>query len=318
MWPSIFSMPSLPKSDAAKVLRLPAPVHFHLGVDAGWIGLAVLSVYALSLLASSAFGAEKIAAQLSAPDAVSTPGRPVKLEARLARGGVLGDIEIGGEQLEFLVNGKPIGTAMTGGDGRAYLEYTPRMRGNHPLIVRLVPSKRVEATNATATVATWEKRRPLLLVERSAVVEDRGRSGPLPDLGIGLLRQSDPKPAAGAPEELKRLSEFFFNIIYVEREGDNTPERFELRDWLHQNSFPFGLRVKVKDGRAPLAEKIQELQKDGWENLKAGVGRTREFAEVLIEHRLRVVLIPGARDQDVPRKAQVAKDWKEARKFLQR
>jgi hypothetical protein len=311
-------MPFLPKSDAAKVARPPAPVHLHLRLDSFWIGLAVLCTCALGFLGTNASGAEKIAAKLSVADAVTTPGRLVKLEARLVRSGILGETGIGGERLEFLVGEKVIGTSMTGGDGRAYLEYTPRMRGNQPLTVRLVPNKRVEAPEASATVATWEKRRPVLLVERSAVLEERARDSPVPDLGIGLLRQPDPKPAAGAAEELKRLSEFFFNIIYVEREGDKTPERFELREWLHQNGFPFGLRVKVKEGSAPLAEKIQELRKDGWENLKAGIGRTREFAEVLLEHRLRVILIPGARDQDVPRKVQVAKDWKEARKFLQR
>jgi len=311
-------MLSLPKSEAAKVPRPTASVRLHLGVHLCWIRLTIFSVCALCVLATNASGAEKLAGKLSVSDAVTTPGRPVKLEARLVRSGVLGETGIGGEQLEFLVGGKLVGPSMTGGDGRAYFEYTPRMRGNQPLTDRLVPNKRVEGSEATGTVATWEKRRPLLLIEGSAVLEDQGHDSPVPDLGIGLLRQPDPKPATGAAEELKRLSEFFFNVIYVEREGDKTPARFELRDWLHQNSFPFGLRVKVKEGRAPLAEKIQELRKDGWENLKAGIGRTREFAEVLLEHRLRVILIPGARDQDVPRKAQGAKDWKEARKLLQR
>ena len=64
-------------------------------------------------------------------DVLTTPGKPVKLQANVFEKGLLGrKIGLGGESLEFLVQGKVVGTTMTGGDGRAYLEYTPRMRGN--------------------------------------------------------------------------------------------------------------------------------------------------------------------------------------------
>ena len=52
-------------------------------------------------------------------------------------------IGLGGESLEFLVEGKVVGTTMSGGDGKAYLEYTPRMRGNLGITVRLSESPRV-------------------------------------------------------------------------------------------------------------------------------------------------------------------------------
>ena len=36
---------------------------------------------------------------------------------------------LGGEQLELIIEGKSVAKAMTGGDGRAFLGYTPKVRG---------------------------------------------------------------------------------------------------------------------------------------------------------------------------------------------
>ena len=67
-----------------------------------------------------------------------------------------------------------------------------------------------------------------------------------------------------------------------------------------------------------MSEKIEELKAEGWDNLKAGIGRTRKFAEALVAHRMTVVIMPAtSRDGEVPKKAILAKDWKEARKKLQ-
>jgi hypothetical protein len=87
--------------------------------------------------------AEKVTAKLFVPDALTRPDRSVKLEARLVQAGLFAQAGLGGEQIEFLVGGKKVGTALTGGDGRAFLEYTPRMRGNLSLVVRVVESPRV-------------------------------------------------------------------------------------------------------------------------------------------------------------------------------
>jgi hypothetical protein len=311
-------MTSLLKSDAASVPRLSgSPCSLYRFRSLAFCSL-VLPVILVAGFLGSAFGTEKIGAKLFAVDAVTTPGKPVRLQARLMEPGLLRETGIGGEQLEFLIAGKKVGTSMTGGDGYAYLEYTSRMRGNQSLTVRLLPSKRVDSPEASATIATWEKRRAILLIEWAVLIDQPDQKTPLPDIGIGLLRSHDPKAAAGAAEELKRLSEFFFNLIYVERDGDPSIQGIDLREWLGKNGFPFGLRVKVKGTRPSLAERLHELKKDGWENLKAGLGRTRDFAEVLLDQRLKVVLIPGNPNDETPKKTLVAKDWKEARKLLQR
>jgi hypothetical protein len=59
---------------------------------------------------------------------------------------------------------------------------------------------------------------------------------------------------------------------------------------------------------------IESLRADGWDNVKAGIGRTRDFAEGLVAQRLDVVIVPEPDRGQLPKKAQVAKSWKDVRK----
>lgn len=264
--------------------------------------------------------AEQIAGRLSVKDALTVPGRPVRIEARLVRSGLLGQAGLGGEQLEFLIAGRPAGTAMTGGDGRAFLEHVPRMRGNHAITVKLVSTTRVESAEARATLACWERRRPILLVDMDALAEgSKAPLIPLPSLPIEIGRQAQQAPASDAAGELKRLTDYYFNVIYLARsDRDEMGMGEEAREWLRSHRFPAGLLATVRPGRTPLVELVDRMKTEGWDNLKAGVGRTREFAETLVDLRIGVVILPATtKDEDVPPKAQVAKDWKEVRKKLQ-
>lgn len=284
------------------------------------VGVAGLLFLAGILLASDgAEGAEKVTGRLSVRDALTVPGRPVKIEAKLVRSGFPGQAGLGGEQLEFLVGGRAAGTAMTGGDGRAFLEYTARMRGNQDITVKLIPSKRVESPEATATLACWERRRPILLVDMESLAEEtRAPRIPLPSLPIEIGHQERPAPASGAADELKRLTDYFFNVIYLVRsDRDEASAREDARQWLREHRFPAGLLMTMRPVRTALVDLVDRLRAEGWDNLKAGIGRTRDFAEALLELRLAVVIIPpSTRDVEVPSKARVAKDWKEVRKKL--
>ena len=125
--------------------------------------IGALGAVGESLLPSAVSAADKITGTLVVRDALTMPGRPVMIQARLVHERLLQQAGIGGEQIEFAVAGKKVGTAMTGGDGRAFLEYTPRMPGNRGITVKLISNKRVESPEATATLACWERRRPILL-----------------------------------------------------------------------------------------------------------------------------------------------------------
>lgn len=276
--------------------------------------LALLLLLPLPPALQPAVAASKVAGTLSLRDALTAPGRPVMIEARLVRAGLLGQTGLGGEQLEFTVEGKKAGTAMTGGDGRAFLEYTPRRAGQYAVKVRLPLSQRVESPDASATMACWERRRPILLVEFAALTEEKhAPTVPLPEFG----RQDRPGPAPDAADELKRLTRFYYNLIYVIGEVESG-EPGEVRAWLQDHKFPAGYSMAVQPERRRLASAIEDLRADGWENLKAGVGRTREFAEILVDQRMEVVIVPEPDRGELPKRARVAKTWKDVRTKLDR
>jgi hypothetical protein len=259
---------------------------------------------------------------LSARDALTSPGNPVRLDARLAHAGLLGlGGGRGGEQVEFSVDGRSVGTGMTGGDGRVFLEYTPRMRGNQEITVTLRPNKRVESQPAKGTLFSWERRRPILLVEVAVLLEEgKSPSVKLPPLSLNLGMGSPVAAAPDAAEELKRLTDYFYNVIYLSwTEMPGLTEEDELREWLRRNHFPPGLAAKLAGGAAALGPRLDSLKAEGWDNLKAGIGRTRGFAESLAERRIPVIIIPASEREveGLPRKAAVIKEWKEVRRKLQ-
>lgn len=282
----------------------------------------MLAVAAILVMGGWAFpgvaqAAEKVSAKLWVTDALTMPGRPVRLEAKLLRTSLFSQLGLGGEGVEFQVGGQSLGSVLTGGDGRAFLEYTPRMRGHQEIRVKLAPNPRVTSPDGVGTLWCWERRRPILLVDLEAVTEPTKSPLPLPlPLDVGRLNRGKAEPDAA--EELKRLAEFFYNVIYVSRSGPKDEAALEeIRTWLRDHRFPSGLAIMVKPGAEALTEKIDEMRAEGWDNLHAGIGRTKEFAEVLLAHRMGAVILPASdKDQDLPRKAKVVKNWKEIRKKL--
>jgi hypothetical protein len=284
--------------------RVVLPACFHLG----WLSLLALAAYPV-------LAADKINAKLSVPDALTVPDRAVQLEGRLTRDNLLTRTGVGGELIEFLVGGKKVGTSMTGGDGRGFFQYTPRMRGNLTLTVRLADSPRVATAEGTATLFSWERRRPILLVEVVALIEDAGAPlVPLSSLAGDKTLPLSPTPTPDAAAELKRLSEFYFNVLYIARSQSEAADSDATRHWLREHRFPPGPIIFVPDKEEALKSKIDELRAQGWDNLKAGIGRSKAFAEVLVAERLDVVIVPATERGVLPKKAQLASTWKEVRK----
>ncbi len=254
-------------------------------------------------------------------DVLVLPGQPARIEAALTKSGLLGTQQgLGGEQLELVVEGKSVAKAMTGGDGRAFLEYTPKVRGNHEITVRLTANPRVASPDAKAVLGAWERRRPILLVEMAAVMQPE-KSSPLPIPSVPIqLNGEELLPAPDAADELNRLAQFFYNVIYLSWSPKGADglmaEKKDLREWLAQHKFPRGLSMTVKPGEQALRERIDQLRADGWTNVKAGIGRRKEFAEVLVAHRMEVVIVPEPDKGELPKKAKTVKEWKEIRKKL--
>jgi hypothetical protein len=260
--------------------------------------------------------AEKSSASILVKDALTAPGQPVTIEAKLSSKRLMLIAELGGELLELELEGKVIAKALTGWDGRAFLTYTPKAQGIAPVHVIIGNSPRVEKAEGQATLAVWEKRQPILMIELSSLLEEPVPSR-VPPIGIAL--ESERKPMAGAADELGKLTQFYYKVIYVVTSNtkmDGFQASTEARDWLKRHKFPTGTVLTVSADANALGTKIEELHEAGWRTVKIGIGRSKAFAEAFLQRRLEAIIVPEPSKGDVPRKAKVAKDWKEVRRKL--
>jgi len=261
------------------------------------------------------FASEKSSASILVRDSLTAPGQPATVEAKLISKRLMLIAALGGEPLELVVDGKVVTTALTGGDGRAFSTYTSKAQGLAPVQVRVGNSPRVDQTEGQANLAVWEKRQPILVIELSSLIEEPIPSR-VPPIGIAL--ESERKPIAEAVDELGKLTQFYYRVIYVVSSPvgvDGFQRSAEAREWLKRHKFPTGYVMTPPDSQA-LGIKIDELHAAGWKTIKIGIGRSKSFAEVFLQRRLEAVIVPEPTKGDVPRKARVAKDWKEVRKKL--
>lgn len=282
----------------------------------------IISAWVLSLALSfiaavPALSTETIASVLLAKDSLAAPNQPATIEARLVSRGVGGDTGLGGEPIELVIANTVVATGMTGGDGKVFLSYTPKGKGVFPLHVRVVNSPRVAPTEAEANLFVWERRNPILVIELAAVMEEAPSGGPLGALMRAGLSQRKPLPDAA--DELGKLTQFYYRALYVMSSSSGAdPFRLnaEARDWLKKHNFPSGYVIVLPSGEDVLGAKIDEWQNDGWKTVKTGIVRSKEFAESFLHRRLDAVMVPEPSKGEVPRKAKVAKEWKEIRKHL--
>jgi hypothetical protein len=205
---------------------------------------------------------------------------------------------------------------MTGGDGRAFFTYVPKAQGLTFVQVRVGNSPRVTSTEGSANLAVWEKRHPILTIELSSLIEEPTPSR-VPRIGVTIELERKPMPEAA--DELGKLTLFYYRIIYVVTSsagGDGFQASMEARDWLKAHKFPTGYVMVVPPNSNALGTKIDELHAAGWKTVKVGIGRSKAFAEAFLQRRLDAIIVPEPTKGDVPRKAKVAKDWREVRKKL--
>ena len=280
------------------------------------IALSLVVLFALALESALLHAADKTAATIFVKDALTLPNQPATIEAKLIGKGLLASTGLGGEPLELVVDGDVVATAMTGGDGRAFLTYTPKAQGIKPVHVRVGKSPRVNPIEGQANLVVWEKRQPILMIELSSLMDIPPPSR-VP--AIGLRTESERKPMSEAADELEKLTRFYYGVIYVvplPSGGDGFRVSTEVGEWLKLHKFPAGYVLPLSADMKGLGEKIDEFQEAGWKTVKIGIGRSKAFAEAFLQRRLDAIMVPEPVKGDVPRKAQVAKDWKDVRRKL--
>ena len=264
------------------------------------------------------FAAEKISGTLTVHDSLTAPNQPATIEATLTWKGLLTETGLGGEPIELLIAGNVVATAMTGGEGRAFLSYTPKAKGAVPFTVRVGATPRVAVAEAGANLAVWEHRSPIMAVEMASLMEDPAGQGPTVTWPGKEAEGRHPMPDAA--NELGKLTQFYYNVLYVvtvdKAGGSNDQVNAQARQWLKDQKFPDGHILVLPSDPEAFSAKLDEMHAAGWKALKIGVGRTKAFAEAFLQRRLDAVMVPEPAKGEAPRKAKVAKEWKDVRKKL--
>ena len=261
--------------------------------------------------------AEKTSVILTVHDSLTSPNQPATIQATLTRKGSRAETGIGGEPIELLVAGQVAATAMTRGDGRALLSYTPKAKAMIPFTVRAGAASNVQVAEAGANLAVWERRSPMMAVEMASLMEDAAQG---PAVILPGKEAEGRRPMPDAAVELGRLTQFYYNVVYVMTEnkavGTNDQVNAQARQWLKEQNFPVGHIVVLSSNPEAFGAKLDELHAAGWTTLKIGVGRTKVFAEAFLQRRLDAVMVPEPAKSEAPRKAKVAKEWKDVRKKM--
>src|SRR5262249_32720637 len=163
---------------------------------------------------------------------------------------------------------------MTGGDGRAVLSYTPKAKGTVPFTVRVGDTPRVGVAEAGANLAVWERRNPIMVVEMASLMDGSAGQG-LTMTWSGQVAEGR-RPMPDAAEELGKLTQFYYNVLYVvtvdRAAGSNEQVNAQARQWLKDQKFPVGHILVLPSGSEALGAKLDALHAAGWKTIKIGVG----------------------------------------------
>ncbi len=250
--------------------------------------------------------------RLVAYDSIAAPGQRITLVADLLEEGVFTQSPLGGEVIVFLLDGRSLGHAMTGGDGRAAKALVAKAAGVVAVTVRLENARRVTASEATARLFVWDRRRPIVLVALAALTAQSQKPGE----GFRFFNQekTPPNPEVRAVDALTALSRRV-NLIYL-TEADRL-DVAGLRGWADQHRLPAGPIVPVKAAPRGLARELETWRRAGWGNIKGGLAGTPDEAKALLAERLKAVVPPSASSKEKwPDKAIKSKDWSDVAKRL--
>lgn len=278
----------------------------------------LFNLVALCVAFSTAVGSEERAVELYVTDALTFPSRSVELQARLTEQRPGGEEGMPKEPVEFVLQGRVLGKVTTDSEGWAKLEFAPKMRGNLSLSAKWATAAKAEVVEGQGVLLSWERRRPILLIDLAVLVDGkleaktpppkRARAFLDPVLSLG-------EPSAAAPAELRKLSKYYYNLVYIEQTGKGRME--VIQAWLREQEFPPGMIRVLPATAEALPDLLEGLKEEGWENVSGGIGRTADFAEVLLKNRLQTIILPlPGNDERFPRRAIILNDWSRIRRHL--
>ncbi|HUK57348.1 MAG TPA: hypothetical protein VLY20_11895 [Nitrospiria bacterium] len=240
-------------------------------------------------------------------DQLSRPNRPVRLAVRLVTGVLsLGRRPVSGERIEFLLNDRSLGQALSGGDGMAVKNFYCSKPGLRVVTVRLLENPRYEADAVELYVACRKASDAILLVALSSL-----QTPPPPQIPFSPASSS-----AAMPEAVKVLSGLSkrYQLLYFETEDEALIPG--TKDWLSRQNFPraplfaWPLTGDADRRTEKLVERLEDIRKTGWTNIAAGITRSKEDAGALSAMKIRTVVMAEDDDNEPLAGAKRVTDWK--------
>lgn len=173
-----------------------------------------------------------------------------------------------GETLEFVLDGKVVGSAKTDAEGIARLDYTPMGAGDYVFTVRLGAESKRTAADAQLLLCVRKKEQEFFVTDIDQTISDAG------NIAAWLKSAKEIRPMAGSVEALMEMSKKY-TIVYVTARAKNL--RAKTKVWLGDNGFPAGPvffsenmedSIKAEKYKTGLLAKL----KGQWPNMGAGAG----------------------------------------------
>lgn len=217
-------------------------------------------------------------------DALTRPGEPVRLSARLEEGDLLQGRA--GWVIRFHREGKLFKAAATDEDGVATVLYTPDAPGQTRFVASVSPMglKNSPPRTRSFTVYARPAETPIVLCDLDKTIVATG---------FETVLMGDPKPMEDSAKVLHRIAEKH-QVVYLTHRPDYFSEK--SRTWLWENDFPRGpvLLASVSgflSGSGTYKTKAIRRMQEQFTNIQAGVGDKVSDAAAYHDTGLRSFLI---------------------------
>jgi hypothetical protein len=292
-----------------------------MAIKRGHSGMNLKVIIAVAVLCAAAYACMHFVTEKQGePDGVIAPADMLCEEGTTAT--LAAELEgARGETLEFMLDGKVVGSAKTDADGIARADYRPPEAGDYVFTVRLANGSKHVADKAELTLCVRKKEQEFLVTDIDQTISDAG------NIAAWLKSAKDIRPMAGSAEALTALSKKY-TIVYVTARAKNL--RAKTKEWLGNNGFPAGpvfFSEDVEDSMKAEAYKTELLGrlKAQWPNMSAGAGDQASDARAYLANGMKACIYrkPGESAEDekeerakYPAGTMFFASWQELQKML--
>jgi hypothetical protein len=232
--------------------------------------------------------AGKKLADLAVDDVLARPGQPVELRAKLESNSIAGT-DLKGARVEFRLDGKVLGTALTDDDGVALFRVDAPLTGDHSIKASFEGNEDYLRAEYLALLAVRRADDAMMVLDIDWTIS-------MTDNLNTALGSSDSPPLRNAPEVVERLAGTY-SPVYVTARARQLRKR--TLSWLNRYGFPRGPVFFLEPKRYPTyneaAYKAAVLvpMKKTFPGLRFGVGNKESDVESHQAAGLPCLLISG-------------------------